>query len=268
LTDHTRPISLYSRPRLRLPGSKAEMGLRFSWNGFSTYLSRIQKHLMKTTMPHMKSKVLTVAATAGLLFTLNQAHAQVRQPAPTGQVPKAYSGAQSSPAASYKPKPTGQIAPEAPGQLGTIVQPAPAAAPVQKVSEVQDLGFEVNSRPVNQQGMVPKVNTSQDPRTMPERYQPQVIGQPSTTAAGEIQVQTQQLPAMGTTGFGTPAAGSPAASTGTYTPATQTGPAQTAQPATTGQTIPQQGQVNTQSAMPQTAPSGTARPAVQRASPR
>ncbi|SEI99209.1 hypothetical protein SAMN05216327_105156 [Dyadobacter sp. SG02] len=210
-------------------------------------------------MPHIKSKVLTVAATAGLLFVLNQADAQVRQPAPTGQVPKAYSGAQSAPAASYKPKPTGQIAPEAPGQLGTIVQPAPAAAPVQKVSDVQDLGFEVNTRPVNQQGMVPKVTTSQDPRTMPERYQPQVIGQPSATASGEVQVQTQQVPVA-------PTAGSPATGTGAYAPATQVSPNQSN--ATNGQAVPQQGQANTQSATPQTTPSGTTRPAVQRVAPR
>lgn len=206
-------------------------------------------------MPHMKSKVLTVAAAAGLLFAVTDTHAQVRQPAPTGQVPKAYSGVQSAPTATYKPQPTGQIAPEAPGQLGTIAQPAPASAPVQKVSDVQDLGFEVNSRPVTQQGTVPKVNTSQDPRTMPERYQPQVVQQPSAATSG--QVQTQQLPAYvpttGTPAAGTPAAGTPAATgapAGVYTPATQASPAQTAAPATTGQPAPQPGQVNTQAPRP------------------
>ncbi|SDD59577.1 hypothetical protein SAMN04487996_101401 [Dyadobacter soli] len=215
-------------------------------------------------MPHMKSKVLTVAAAAGLLFAVTSAHAQVRQPAPTGQVPRAYSGVQSAPAATYKPKPTGQIAPEAPGQLGTIVQPAPAVAPVQKVSDVQDLGFEVNSRPVNQQGMVPKVNTSQDPRTMPERYQPQVIQQQSAVTAGQVQqVQMQQVPTTGAPAAGSPAAGSPAAGTSTVgSPAqgTQAAPAQTTMPTNTGRTIPQPGQVNTQSVAPQPAQSGAVRP--------
>lgn len=208
----------------------------------------------------MKSKVLTVAAAAGLLFAVTNTHAQVRQPAPIGQVPKAYSGVQSAPAATYKPQPTGQIAPEAPGQLGTIVQPAPAAAPVQKVSDVQDLGFEVNSRPVTQQGTVPKVNTSQDPRTMPERYQPQVVQQPSATPG---QVQTQQLPAN-VPSAGAPAAGAPA---GVYAPATQTSTTQTAAPATTGQALPQQGQVNTQQA-PRQSQYSTPKTATQRVDPK
>lgn len=203
----------------------------------------------------MKTKVLTVAAVAGILFTTNIANAQVRQPAPTGQVPRAYSGTQSAPTATFKPKPTGQIAPEAPGQLGTIVQPAPAVAPVQRVSDVQDLGFEVNSRPAGQQGMVPKVNTSQDQRTMPERYQPQVVQQPSATASGQVQVQTQQAPATGT----------PA---GTYAPATQAAPAQTTTPVTTGQGVPQQGQVNTQSTAPQPSQSSAPKAASQRVDPK
>lgn len=207
----------------------------------------------------MKSKVLTVAAAAGLLFALNNANAQVRQPAPTGQVPRAYSGVQSAPAATFKPKPTGQIAPEAPGQLGTIVQPAPVVAPGQKVPEVQDLGFEVNSRPATQQGAVPKVTTSQDPRTMPERYQPQIIQQQSAAAPGQVQqVQMQQAPAAGV-----PATG---AATGTYAPASQTTPAQTTTPATTGQGVPQQGQVNARSAASQ--PSGAPKAAPQRVDPK
>ncbi len=206
----------------------------------------------------MKSKVMTLAATAGLLFSLTNTHAQVRQPAPTGQVPRAYSGAQSAPAATFKPKPTGQIAPEAPGQLGTIVQPAPAVVPGQKVSEVQDLGFEVNSRPVTQQGTVPKVTTSQDPRTMPERYQPQLIQQQSAAASGQVQ-QVQMQPAPST---GTPAPG-------TYAPATQTSPVQnTTQQPTTGQTVPQQGQANTQSAPPQPTQYNTPKAAHQRVDPK
>jgi|GEM_PF-2835975 len=211
-------------------------------------------------MPHMKSKVLTVAAAAGLLFTMNNVNAQVRQPAPTGQVPRAYSGAQSAPAATFKPKPTGQIAPEAPGQLGTIVQPAPAVAPVQKVSDVQDLGFEVNSRPVTQQGTVPKVNTSQDPRTMPERYQPQVIQQQSAASTQVQQVQMQQVPSNGTPRVTTPA--------GTYAPATQTSPVQGSTQPVTGQTVPQQGQVNTQSTASQPTQYSAPKAAHQRVDPK
>ncbi|MBO9612895.1 MAG: hypothetical protein J7619_09385 [Dyadobacter sp.] len=192
----------------------------------------------------MKSRLLTVAAAAGLLFTIDNVKAQVRQPAPTGQVPRAYSGAQSAPVATFKPRPTGQIAPEAPGQLGTIVQPAPAVAPVQKMSEVQDLGFEVNSRPVTQQGSVPKVNTSQDPRTMPERYQQQLIQQQSAAAPGQVQqVQMQQIPSSGTPGVGAPAPG-------TYAPGTQTSPVPNTTQPTTGQAVPQQGPATTQSATP------------------
>ncbi|MGX5856132.1 hypothetical protein ACWKW6_20950 [Dyadobacter jiangsuensis] len=214
----------------------------------------------------MKSKVLTVAAAAGLLFTMNNVNAQVRQPAPTGQVPRAYSGAQSAPAATFKPKPTGQIAPEAPGQLGTIVQPAPAVAPVQKVSEVQDLGFEVNSRPVTQQGTVPKVNTSQDPRTMPERYQPQVIQQQSAAAPSQVQqVQMQQVPSNGTPGVTTPGVTTPA---GTYVPATQTSPVQGSTQPVTGQAVPQQGQVNTQSTVPQPTQYSAPKAAHQRVDPK
>lgn len=199
----------------------------------------------------MKCKVLTVAAAAGLLFAINDTHAQVRQPAPTGQVPKAYSGVQSAPTATYKPQPTGQIAPEAPGQLGTIVQPAPAAAPTQKVSQVQDLGFEVNSRPVTQPGMVPKVNTSQDPRTMPERYQPQVIQQQRAGTAG--QVQTQQAPVTGV-----PAAGS--TTPGAYTPGTRT--------TTSGRATSQPGQANTQPTASQPYPSSAPKAATQRVDPK
>lgn len=212
-------------------------------------------------MPHANFKLTAVAAAAGLLFATCNAHAQVKQPAPTGQVPKAYTGVQSAPPATFKPQPTGQIAPEAPGHLGTIVQPAPAAAPVQKVSEVQDLGFEVNSRPATQQGMVPKVNTSQDPRTMPERYQPQVIQQPSSAATGQVQVQ--QVPVTGAAAAGTPAAGSPG---GTYSPA-QTSPMQNQAPAATSRPTSQPGQVGTQSAAPRPSQRSTPKAATQRVDP-
>ncbi|GGM93196.1 hypothetical protein GCM10010967_27880 [Dyadobacter beijingensis] len=218
-------------------------------------------------MPHKKSKIRLAAFAAGLALAWNTSHAQVRQPAPTGQIPKAYSGAQSAPGATYKPKPTGQIAPEAPGQLGTIVQPAPAAAPTQKVSDVQDLGFEVNSRPSTNQGSVPKVNTSQDPRTMRERYQPEVVQQPGTATQ---QVQTAQ-PAQGTAA---PATGT--ASSGTYAPGisspagTQTGtqatPGQSSRQATSGQSATPVGQTQSPAVQPGT--SGPPKAATQRVDPR
>lgn len=227
-------------------------------------------------MPHANFKLTAVAAAAGMLFATCNAYAQVKQPAPTGQVPKAYTGVQSAPPATFKPQPTGQIAPEAPGHLGTIVQPAPAAAPVQKVSEVQDLGFEVNSRPATQQGMVPKVNTSQDPRTMPERYQPQVIQQPSSAATGQVQVQqvpvtgaaAARTPAAGPPAAGPPAAGSPAAGSpgGTYSPA-QTSPVQNQAPATTGRPTSQPGQVGAQPAAPRPSQRSTPKAATQRVDP-
>lgn len=134
----------------------------------------------------MKSKVMPMMATAALLLAFGTVQAQTTQAtrttqatqttqttqaAPTGQVPKAYTGVHSAPATSFKPKPTGQIAPEAPGQLGTIVQPAPATAPEQKVSEVQDLGFEVNSRPSTQKDKTQKAASSQDTRTTTQPVQ-------------------------------------------------------------------------------------------------
>ena len=105
--------------------------------------------------------------------------------AQTGQVPKAYSGQQSRPATVNQPKPTGQIAPQVPGQpLGSLPQQAPATQPQPASNQVQNLGFEpVNANP---QGQVPKVNTNQDQRTMPERYQP---GQ--ATRAQQMVVETE-----------------------------------------------------------------------------
>ncbi|WP_353719501.1 hypothetical protein [Dyadobacter sp. 676] len=206
-------------------------------------------------MPHKKPKTLTVAALAGLLFAANHVNAQVRQPAPTGQVPKAYSGVQSTPAATYKPRPTGQIAPEAPGQLGTIVQPAPTPVPSQKVSsDVQDLGFEVNSRPSTQQGMVPKVTTSQDPRTMRERYQPElIIQQQPASAGGSVQQPVQQM--------------QQAPAGGNYAPATQVAPAQTGATTTPVQAAPQPGQAATQSPAPQATQSAAPKASPQRVAP-
>lgn len=142
----------------------------------------------------MKLTILNAIGAFGLLIPLAEANAQIRQPAPTGQIPKAYSGAQSNPAAGLQPKPTGQIAPEVPGQLGVIHQPTQTTTlPAQKVSEVQDLGFEINSKPASQQGMVPKVNTSQDPLTMPERYQPTMPRQTNAINAEQAQQAIEQL---------------------------------------------------------------------------
>ncbi|MCF0070130.1 hypothetical protein LZD49_06580 [Dyadobacter sp. CY261] len=212
------------------------------------------KQLKTRRMPHMKSKGWTLIA-AGLLLTLNHVNAQIRQPLPTGQVPKAYTGVQAGAAPTFKPKPTGQIAPEVPGQpVGTLPQPATTT---QKVPEVQNLGFESYTAPATQAGMVPKVNTSQDPRVMPERYQPDA-GQPQPVVTTEQfiqQVQTQQLP-----------------STGAYAPADQTVPAQTNAQSTPGTVVntsqpTQPGQGNMPAPTPQLPQSNTPKAAPQRVDP-
>lgn len=155
----------------------------------------------------MKFQHLLVLVSIGTAAINSQANAQARtQPAPTGQVPKAYTGQQGNPNAALQPKPTGQIAPEVPGSLGTIQQPA-ATQQATKAAPVQDLGFEVHSRPVTQQGMVPKVNTNQDPRTMPERYQPANTTSRQTTTTEQV-IERSETP-IGNTAPATQTAGYP-----------------------------------------------------------
>lgn len=206
-----------------------------------------------------------VAASA--LFSWQAATAQVRQPVPTGQVPKSYTGVQSAQPAVVKPKPTGQIAPEVPGQpVGTLYQPAQPTT--QKASDVQNLGFENYSAPASQAGMVPKVNTSQDPRLMPERYQPDAGQSQPVVTSEQVQqliqpVQTQQvmpgqtqgaqtqpgqMQQAGNTVVAQPAPGTATMQTTTRTQATQTSP----QPGTVNRQVPagQPAQSNTSKTIP------------------
>jgi hypothetical protein len=155
------------------------------WNNFNKYLSKsvTLKLFINHKKPHMKIASLISAAT--LFITIGTAHciAQVRnQPAPTGQIARPSSGQPSRPFAGYQPKPTGQIAP---------------------AGSVQISGAPVTTQPAQttQPGQVPKVNTNQDPRTFPERYQPNAPTQPQVLSNLETQViqQQQQNPASTTT---------------------------------------------------------------------
>lgn len=182
----------------------------------------------------MKFQHLLVLVSIGTAAINSQANAQIRtQPAPTGQVPTAYPGQQGNSNAGVQPKPTGQIAPEAPGSLGTIQQPA-STVQAPKAAPVQDLGFEVHSRPVTQQGMVPKLNTNQDPRTMQERYQP-VNANSTQTITTERVTERSETP-VGNTAPGAQTSGNP----------------QTAQERTsTGQATPSPAKAQTGAATPQ-----------------
>jgi len=117
-----------------------------------------------------------------LISVATQGFAQNR-PAPTGQVPKAYSGQQGNPYSGYQPRPTGQIAPAAVGQ-------SPANLPRPAVStQPQSLGFEPPKSDITAEGQVPKVNSNQDPRTFPERYQSTTtapVGQTVTFEGGQV----------------------------------------------------------------------------------
>ncbi|WP_031528105.1 hypothetical protein [Dyadobacter crusticola] len=137
----------------------------------------------------MKNTHLAVAISIAFLATVNETFAQNR-PAPTGQVPRAYSGQQqgASSYSGYQPRPTGQIAPAVPGQSPANL-PRPA-----NTNQVQSLGFEQSNADVTAEGQVPKVNSNQDPRTFPERYQSTTTNPVEQT----ITVQgAQMLPAQG-----------------------------------------------------------------------
>lgn len=101
--------------------------------------------------------VLLVTALISAEAVFVEAYAQriPSRPAPTGKIPSSGTGQSARPYAEYQPKPTGQI-------QGAVQAADPGAVSVPV--------------PVTQEGQVPKVNTSQDPLTMPERYQP--AGQP------------------------------------------------------------------------------------------
>ena len=118
--------------------------------------------------------VSLVAAEA--VFSSANAQKISSRPAPTGRIPS--SGGQSAGQFNqYQPKPTGQI------------QPAVQAT---------DPGAVQTPVPVVQEGQVPKVNTSQDPLTMPQRYQPSA-GQ-ATEQVIEVQQTTTTTPETQTNG--------------------------------------------------------------------
>ncbi|MEO6285656.1 MAG: hypothetical protein ABIN80_11390 [Dyadobacter sp.] len=151
-------------------------------------------------------KIASLISAATMFITIGTAHciAQVRnQPAPTGQIARPSSGQPSRPFAGHQPKPTGQIAP---------------------AGSVQITGAPVNTQPAQptQAGQVPKVNTNQDPRTFPERYQPSATTQPQVLSNLETQViqQQQQNPA-GTTSTTQSSTVMPAEQNGTTTTTTQ-----------------------------------------------
>ncbi|KAA0993030.1 hypothetical protein [Dyadobacter aurulentus] len=213
-------------------------------------------------------KFARIAGVVGitLISVAIQGFAQKR-PAPTGQVPKAYTGQQSSPYAGYQPRPTGQIAPAAVGQ-------SPANLPRPAVStQPQSLGFEPGKSDITAEGQVPKVNSNQDPRTFPERYQSTTttaVGQ-TTTAVGEQLLPAQNgqpgsYPAQSTqtnvttqtTQTNGAAAGTQTSTANQQTPASQPAqgsqqvPAQNSQPAQ--QRSPSQISPQPQSAAPAAAP--------------
>ncbi|MCE6990111.1 hypothetical protein [Dyadobacter sp. CY323] len=126
-----------------------------------------------------RTYLIRIAAVTLFLFAGN-VYAQTRRPAPTGQVPKSYSGQPGSSYSEFKPKPTGQIAPAE----GTIPQQTTNQAASQLSGNAQSGG-------VLQQGQVPKVNSNQDARTFPERYNPNPVTQSETTITTQ---ETQTLP--------------------------------------------------------------------------
>ena len=204
---------------------------------------------MLTNVTKMKFAHLITCTALTLTLTITESEAQYR-PAPTGQVPRNSSGQIVRPYAGYQPRPTGQIAPAVAGQpVGTLPQAAPAV-PAQNPSTVQNLGFESSTPAVSQEGQVPKVNTNQDPRTFPERYQ----STSPVPATQTITIQESQLMPQRTPQEMLPA--QTPATTGT-SPATQTnGNVQTYQQGTNTnvqQTRPQ--------AAPQTQPATNAAPA-------
>ena len=121
-------------------------------------------------------KFLTLAFIAAFIFTeafFVQSHAQKigSRPAPTGKIPSSGSGQPARPYSDYQPKPTGQI---------------------QGATQAADPGAVNNPVPAVQEGQVPKINTSQDPITMPERYQP-ATSQPVEQVI-EVEQTTTQTP--------------------------------------------------------------------------
>ncbi|KQS28030.1 hypothetical protein [Dyadobacter sp. Leaf189] len=196
----------------------------------------------------MKNTHLVVAISIALLATANESFSQ-NKPAPTGQVPRAYSGQQqgTSSYSGYQPRPTGQIAPAVAGQSPANL-PRPA-----NLNQVQNLGFEPAKADVTAEGQVPKVNSNQDPRTFPERYQSTT----TTPVEQTVTVQgTQVVPVQGGQQIIPGQTTQTSITTQTTTePGTQpvnAQPGQVAQPAPAGNTQPVQRSPNQISTQPQT----------------
>jgi len=128
-----------------------------NWNSFGSELNWITftnqsiQHYMKI----LNVLLVTALISAEAVFVNAYAQRIPSRPAPTGKIPSSGTGQTARPYSEYQPKPTGQI-------QGAVQAADPGAVSVPV--------------PVTQEGQVPKVNTSQDPLTMPERYQP--AGQP------------------------------------------------------------------------------------------
>ncbi|MCF2493359.1 hypothetical protein [Dyadobacter chenhuakuii] len=202
-------------------------------------------------------KILTVTLFSAMVLAeafFVESHAQKigSRPAPTGKIPSSGPGQPARPYSEYQPKPTGQI------------QGATQAADPSVVSDPV---------PVVQQGQVPKVNTSQDPATMPERYMPattQPVEQvteieqtttatPQTGSNGQTQTNVQTQNGTTTTQT-TPGVMQPATSTTTTTtnrtttvPATRQNVQQT-QPARQSQPVQQTQPVQKTQPVQQTVP--------------
>jgi hypothetical protein len=123
------------------------------------------------------------------------------RPAPTGQVPKAYTGQPARPYSQYQPKPTGQIPPSAPTTIPQenniqnteqINQNTQQAAPVtsQEIITVpQQVQTNQQIQTTQPTGEVPKMNTNQDSRTVP--LQPQIV---SPANPQSVPGQSQTVP--------------------------------------------------------------------------
>jgi len=191
-------------------------------------------------------KFLTLAFIAAFIFTeaffvQSQAQKIGSRPAPTGKIPSSGPGQPARPYSEYQPKPTGQI---------------------QGATQAADPGAVNNPVPAVQEGQVPKINTSQDPITFPERYQPaatqpveQVIEVEQTTTqapqqtgnAAQTQTTTQTQNGTTTTTQTAPVTQPASSTTTTTTNRTTTTP-------TTRQNTPQSQPVQRTQPVQQTVP--------------
>jgi hypothetical protein len=209
-------------------------GTRKTWNGFGrkvnwiTFNIQFIRHYMKILNILLVSALITTEA----IFVDASAQRIPSRPAPTGKIPSSGTGQSARPYSEYQPKPTGQI---------------------QGATQAADPGQVTVPAPVVQEGQVPKVNTSQDQSTFPERYQPaaaqpveQVIEVEQTTTGTpqqtqqtgtNVQVETNVQTQRSTTTTQTAPAGTQPATSTTTTNRTTTAPG--TQTTTTPRTAPQ-----------------------------